>query len=41
MCSDFPSPAARTMPSETPNFIFLGAKFDTTTVSFPFRFSGA
>ena len=37
-----PSPeAASTMPSETPNFIFRGARFATTTVSRPSSFSGA
>lgn len=35
-----PGPAAKTMPSETPNFMVLGLRFATSTVSFPTRSSG-
>jgi hypothetical protein len=33
--------AASIMPSERPNRIFRGARFATTTVSLPIKFSGA
>ena len=36
-----PGPAARTMPSLTPNFIFRGARLATITVFLPIRASGA
>jgi hypothetical protein len=35
-----PGPAARIIPSETPNFILRGFKFATMTVNLPIKVSG-